>query len=537
VADIVLDDLLHWRRDLTYRAPAGEAPHAGLNNVVSWAVTIRATAPVLPTLRGGEIVVLPPRVLDQLERTESFDRNELLRTLLTQPIAALMVDPVFGERPVATVPLLVTSAVFPSDAEPVINRQVTERRTELYRLGSDLSRALSTSNITGAGLDALLDAAAMVARRRLLLLDGEGTLLASSSLAPDDLPIELEEAQRLVQTLPVGKPQRIGSSETWLGQALLDQDRGARRGALLLIECLPDSSTEVERLVVSQTAGAVELVLGHARLSGRATSERANREALVADLLLGRLVSREAAEARARLLSIEPARDVRVALFASTHPDLATRMRAVFPLDRRTAVAALGDHEFAAIVPDDERFETAWRELSGLARSARSADDALVVVASDAVPGPAYASAALAQARALAGLSRAGAIDGWMLDARDHERVGAYGLLYALWSGQDQERDGGARRLTAFADAQLAALEAHDARRGGELVTTLAEFLRRGGALTDTAESLGVHRNTLAYRLSRINQITGRDLADARTRFLLQVALAIRDLERAVNCD
>jgi purine catabolism regulator len=357
--------------------------------------------------------------------------------------------------------------------------------------------------------------------------------MASSSLAPEDPPLDPQDAQRLLRSQLAGKPRRIGPHSAWLGLSLFAADRRARRGALLLIESLHAESTEIERMVVTQTAGAIELVLGQARLGGPLAGESANREALVADLLLGRLVSREAADARARLLSLEPTRAIRVALFASTRADLAQRIRAVFPLDRRFAAAGPSETEFATIVPADGSFEASWRDLLTLANAARTRDDALLLVVSNNVPGPAFAGRALAQTRVLAGLCRAGAIDGWLVDAGDQERVGIYGLLYALWSQPDGDRSAEAQRLKGFADLFLAALEAADDRRGGELVATLAAYLRGGGALAETAEALGVHRNTLAYRLGRINQITGRDLADTRTRFLLQVALAIRDLERA----
>ncbi|MQT00454.1 helix-turn-helix domain-containing protein, partial [Streptomyces jumonjinensis] len=40
-----------------------------------------------------------------------------------------------------------------------------------------------------------------------------------------------------------------------------------------------------------------------------------------------------------------------------------------------------------------------------------------------------------------------------------------------------------------------------------------------------TASALGVHRQTLYYRLSRVEQLTGLDLADGEDRLLLHMAL------------
>ena len=91
----------------------------------------------------------------------------LVQLQYLRAIAALMVDHAFAEDAPAdlAVPLLVTSGAFPSDAESVLNRLFTERRADLYGIGSNLSRALSAATMTGAGLDALLDAASAAAGR------------------------------------------------------------------------------------------------------------------------------------------------------------------------------------------------------------------------------------------------------------------------------------------------------------------------------------------------------------------------------------
>ena len=43
----------------------------------------------------------------------------------------------------------------------------------------------------------------------------------------------------------------------------------------------------------------------------------------------------------------------------------------------------------------------------------------------------------------------------------------------------------------------------------------------------EAAERLGVHRNTVLYRLDRIVEITGQDLAAADVRLRLQLALHV----------
>ncbi|MFD7748609.1 PucR family transcriptional regulator [Streptomyces sp. NPDC059698] len=58
-----------------------------------------------------------------------------------------------------------------------------------------------------------------------------------------------------------------------------------------------------------------------------------------------------------------------------------------------------------------------------------------------------------------------------------------------------------------------------------ELAHTAEAFLDHAGQAGRTAAALGVHRQTLYYRLSRIQQITGLDLNDGEDRLLLHMAL------------
>ncbi|MEV7868142.1 helix-turn-helix domain-containing protein [Streptomyces sp. NPDC088124] len=58
-----------------------------------------------------------------------------------------------------------------------------------------------------------------------------------------------------------------------------------------------------------------------------------------------------------------------------------------------------------------------------------------------------------------------------------------------------------------------------------ELAHTAEVFLDHAGQAGRTASALGIHRQTLYYRLSRIEQLTGLDLAEGEDRLLLHMAL------------
>ena len=65
---------------------------------------------------------------------------------------------------------------------------------------------------------------------------------------------------------------------------------------------------------------------------------------------------------------------------------------------------------------------------------------------------------------------------------------------------------------------------AHDA----DLVHTLDTFLACSGSWTRCAAQLHVHVNTLRYRISRIEQLTGRDLTRFPDRVDFYLALRLR---------
>jgi purine catabolism regulator len=73
----------------------------------------------------------------------------------------------------------------------------------------------------------------------------------------------------------------------------------------------------------------------------------------------------------------------------------------------------------------------------------------------------------------------------------------------------------------------LGQLLAYDQQNNAELVSTLEAFFAGNGSPKDASERLGVHRNTVLYRLDRIREITGYDLDDAGVRLRLQLALHV----------
>ncbi|MFD8727079.1 PucR family transcriptional regulator [Streptomyces sp. NPDC059611] len=83
------------------------------------------------------------------------------------------------------------------------------------------------------------------------------------------------------------------------------------------------------------------------------------------------------------------------------------------------------------------------------------------------------------------------------------------------------------RELEAFVHEWLGKLIDYDAGNNSAMTETLARYFDCGGNYDETAASLSIHRSTLRYRLQRIREISGNDLANVQDRLNLQVATRV----------
>jgi hypothetical protein len=109
---------------------------------------------------------------------------------------------------------------------------------------------------------------------------------------------------------------------------------------------------------------------------------------------------------------------------------------------------------------------------------------------------------ASAAARAALAEPRLGPVAEW-------SRIGAYRLLTSLTA--EAAHDPAVAPLLSPAQSELA--------------RTAEVYLDHAGQAGRTAAALGIHRQTLYYRLSRVEQLTGLDLDDGEHRLLLHMAL------------
>ena len=98
------------------------------------------------------------------------------------------------------------------------------------------------------------------------------------------------------------------------------------------------------------------------------------------------------------------------------------------------------------------------------------------------------------------------------------------GIYRLLFSAKPEE-------LRNFHEECLERLVEYDRQHNGELMRTL-EALLQYPTLAKTAQALHIHRNTLLYRLQRIQEVADLDLEDGDTRLTLHLALRAGDILR-----
>ena len=177
------------------------------------------------------------------------------------------------------------------------------------------------------------------------------------------------------------------------------------------------------------------------------------------------------------------------------------------------------DGAYVLLLPTEPDPGDALRRVLAKAGQAVGAQGMVIMVAGPVARDPGGYATAFRVARGAAALRRASGRGGFV----DVGRLGLSALL--LETGTPDA-------LRRFAATVLQDVEAHEERYGGDLLATLRAWLSAGCSTAAAADALVVHRNTVTYRLGRIEQLTGRTLRDSSVRLELQLALTIREIVR-----
>ncbi len=499
-----LDDLR--RTLLPGVVPVAPVSDAAAAQSIAWVRVLRARVPALDALEDGDVVIASAAVCGAV--AGSPDEAGTLADALAGRAAALMVTGVDPERTSAAlvdaagahgIPVLRLPAADAGALERSVIAWLVNRRAALDEQAATLERQLESLALAGADLAALVAAFGGFLGRAAVLEGRRGDALAVH--APSEIPAAATAASRFLATgagvaLRVALP--LAPADPARRPDLARYGEPALRGSLLLLGDGPIG--ELERTATERAAALLALELSRDAAIHRARETARRSEALPADgppwvVLVARQAGREDVEEaeqreafRAELRMLAPNR--RLTLRGDSE-SLEFRLVAVADADDPQGLAIAG--RVAGFLRRSVAVSRPFADAAG--RPAAEADARATLEAAER-----YASAPP--------VVRA-------------DRVAAYRLLGNLHNLPD-----GMGLARALLEPLLGGRPAVVAER----LETLRMVLDRPG-LAEAAAALGVHRNTIAYRVRRIESLGGWDLRDPELR--LSLAVAVRIVQRA----
>lgn len=527
------------------------AGFSGLGREVNWATRLRPAPPAFAHLSGGEIVLLPPNVLELLDERLTLD--EAIRQLASFGVAAVAIagritDQARAAADSTGVPLIQLPGTIDFGAlERETSRYIAERRREIQRLGQEAGRQLMELAIAGEPLSVLAQELAQLSDRPVLFESRDGRLLAFQAPSSTAASIDAAFAQNLiastrdtvsswlrsVASTSLAEPPTAtyAAGDTWLRIVAPISGREGLLGSVSLI-VQPGEEAIEDSLFVSRGAAACAVSLS--REQAAAGARREIELNVLDEILDGALRSEVSLLQQAQRLGHDLTK-LHVSLIArvDSPPGAPARAR-----DGRWSVleeglnrAARSLHarilwrvrntsaEIVWPIDDEAHLESVIRTVSEDLNAAVSVGTSSEVV-SLGVGRPQLGIEGIRRSHQEA---RQALTLGRRVQGAGHvtsfEQLGIYRLIFAAEPLPE---------LRLFLDEALGTLITYDQVHGAELIKTLESFFAANCSPKEAASLLHVHRNTVLYRLDRIGEITKLDLNASDVRLRLHLALHVR---------
>ena len=494
------------------------------------------------SLQANELLLIAP---DKKRNRGADHAVELVRWAAEQQAAALVFSDTTSPTAIAeaksrNLPVLALSKHhLMRSVEKNIISLLVDRGGQIERRGTQIYRQLTQISSSNEGITELINAIARLTNKAVVLQDKRLRIIVST-VQPQFVSIwdEVETFLGKLEYLPVELQNRhqVATMESpTVLQALSTQGiarlvapivtNGVGRGFLSVVGH-EEELDDVDLLVTEHGAEACAVEM--AKQKAVSETEKRLRGTFLDRLLLGDVSKQEAIRQGERF-----DHDM-----IQTHIAIVTSWRGNNPLSARRLETMVN-----SVIESQRSPSLVWQ---------REKEGEVVIFHATQPDNPIDASLNLAEAisktinrqfpqnRVAIGLGQpARDIGGWRSSYRDAVQamelavrlqtdtplyIGDLGV-YQLILGLDDRK-----KLLDFCNQTLGSLTEYDMRQNADLVKTLEAFFNCHGNLSQTAESLIVHRNTLLYRMNRINEIAEIDLNRPETRLALHLALTIRRL-------
>jgi PucR family transcriptional regulator, purine catabolism regulatory protein len=518
---------------------------AGLGNAVTWARLLRARPAALARIEHGELWLLSSPALQLVGEPRSVAR--MIRDMAEAGVVAFVTpEPLSAEveaaADLAGAPLLrVPSDVPLAEIEKAIVSMLVDRDRAISQRVNEVYERLLATLVEDQGLELIANIVAEVTGKAVYLLDEhfQPTIQTGGGARSAEALADVRRRHWEGQLGNVSERPIVvrSTSDEPLAVALRPLTlRGAVEGYLALLGP-PDDFVDFDHQVADRAASvlAIELakqsavVEARLRLQGDFLSDLLDNPAAPEEPLLERARRLGYDLSRPHLVFVLRPRDDQAlnGNASRAHQRFVDAARRRLVLTDVTTLLRERDGSMQVLMPSPAELDPtdADASIDWVERLRQSLEDSLapdavpVVAGVGRSPGPETTPyAAMREAARAADI--AASIAAEAPAALHFARLGALRLIFHLADNPE---------LRAFQRDVLGPLEASDAARRSEFVRTLDAFLRAGGNHMRAARDLNVHRNTLIYRLERIQELLGgADLEETETRLNLQLALKIR---------
>jgi purine catabolism regulator len=538
---LTVEDVRKLALPLGTRVSAGEG--LLLSRPVAWTTVIYPSDSVASkTLQNDELILVAPRDANSPRQTSDVDvvrwasENKASAVVLSDsPSPNAIAEANAYGIPVMSLP----NGSRIRMVEKAVVSLLVDHKGQIERRGTQIYRQLTQISSRNEGMAELISEMARLTNKAVVIQDKRLQILYSSVQPQfvayweevenflrkvDNLPVEMQDRQRvaeienpvLMQSLPTPGMARLVSP-------IITKDIG--RGYLSIIGRDNDLD-DIDSLVAEHGAAACALEMAKAKAIS--DTEKRLRGTFLDRLLIGDVSQQEAIRQGERF----------------EHDMLKTHVAVV--------LAWQGDK-----TPSLRRLETIINSVVSVQHAQalvwqRERENEVLVFHAAEDKEPVNAGMRLAKqftteiqrqypgAKVAIGLGQAAHdISAWRTSYRDAVQaldlamrlqtdtplyIGDLGVYQLILSLSDREK------LLSFCERTLGPLLDYDMRQHADLIKTLEAFFACHGNLSQTADMLIVHRNTLLYRMNRINEIAQIDLNRPEIRLALHLALTVRRL-------
>jgi len=416
----------------------------------------------------------------------------------------------------------------------ILERSELQRRTEVQlaeiRLSHDIHERFTKLSLDGAGIRLILEVIGSLAGGRAALYSGDGYRVRGAGEHSDGMPQRIHVPAIGASAREV----RINAGRPARPLDVVPVRAGAETLALLAVG-VDEESVDPEGRLRALEHGSTVLALELSKERAAAEVERRLRGDLVEEVLAGGLepdeaerIARQAERLghrlpqRAWVVVLEPDDDKTEATLAPRGQQdrldaalsglIRSRLPGALTLVRSASAVFLVPDELAADLPAVEKL--AAQVLSAAAPVMKPGSASVGI--GNLANGVGELARSHIEARQALRLTRRAGSRGRVASYRS---LGAFRLLLEVQSPD---------ALSRFVNELLGPLLQYAQSRDTPLLETLealsaARWIRRAAA-----RNLGIHINSMTYRVERIESLTGLKLDDAETRVAISIALRAR---------